>query len=426
MKIKQKIKQKLRNFYFKLKKQYNLKRLRNKYQKKYKIKVCLFVSRPGMWQFDYLYKKLIDDIHFDTKVIVMPDPVQQDMMFDYLQSVLSELKSKGVNAISGWDYKKEKPLNLKNINPDILIYTDFWEKHFYKEFYIKSFLDKITFLVPYSYHNVDDKWVHIWELNNLVDFYVLPTQIHKDSASKIMKNGGKNIFVAGSPKLDVLFDRDYTPQMAWKPQETQKKKVIFAPHHQWEGAPTQYQFDSFLLLYDFMFEIAKKYEDKIQIAFRPHPMLKSKLIEKWGDKSANEYYAKWENLSNGQYSTNSFVDLFYQSDCLITDCCGFLAEYTAFNKPLFHCLTPTCRPYLNQFGDELCKLFYKPAGLKDGDLERGIEEFIQNVVIGGNDIYKGERTLFVEKFFGKNNGKTSSENIYDKIIETITAGRIPQ
>lgn len=422
-----KVKEKLRNFYIKLKKQHNLKRLRQRYQRKQKITVCLFVSRPGMWQFDYLYEKLVDDIHFDTKVIVMPDPVQRDMMFDFMQAVLVELKAKGIDAISGWDYEKKKSLELrKSINPDILIYTDFWKDHFFKEFYISSFLDKISLLVPYGYPCVDDKWQHIWELNNLVDFYVLPTQIHKDLASKIMKNKGKNIFVAGSPKLDVLFDSGYIQHKAWKSQDTEKKKVIFAPHHQWEGAPDQYQFDSFLIIYDFMIEIAKKYEDKIQIAFRPHPMLKSKLIEKWGDKSANEYYAKWENLENGQYSTNSFIDLFYQSDCLITDCCGFLAEYTAFNKPLFHCLTPTCRPYYNPFGDELCKLFYKPDGLKDGDLELGIEQFIQNVVINGNDIYKDERTLFVERFFGKNNNKTASENIYDKIVETITAGRILQ
>lgn len=422
-----KVKEKLRNFYSKLKKQHNLKRLREKYRESKKITVCLFVSRPGMWQFDYLYKKLVDDIHFDTKVIVMPDPVQRDMMFDFMQAVLAELKAKEIDAIAGWDYKENKPLELrKSINPDILIYTDFWKDHFFKEFYISSFLDKVNLLIPYGYNIVDDKWSHIWELNNLVDFYVLPTQIHKDSASKIMKNKGKNIFVAGSPKLDVLFDSSYTQHKAWKPQDTKKKKVIFAPHHQWEAAPDQYKFDSFLIIYDFMFEVAKKYKDKIQIAFRPHPMLKSKLIEKWGDKLANEYYEKWENLENGQYSTNSFIDLFYQSDCLITDCCGFLAEYTAFNKPLFHCLTPTCRPYYNQFGDELCKLFYKPAGFKDGDLELGIEQFIQNVVINGNDIYKDERTLFVERFFGKNNNKTASQNIYDKIVETITIGRIPQ
>ena len=42
-----------------------------------------------------------------------------------------------------------------------------------------------------------------------------------------------------------------------------------------------------------------KYQDSVQIAFKPHPLLKVKLRDKWGEKATAEYYRKWEELENG-------------------------------------------------------------------------------------------------------------------------------
>ena len=64
--------------------------------------------------------------------------------------------------------------------------------------------------------------------------------------------------------------------------------------------------------------------------------------------------------------------------------------------------------------------FYTPTN----NLEEDIENFIQDVVINGNDYKKEERTEFVQQYFGKINGKTASENIYDEIIKFLEKGEV--
>ena len=67
-------------------------------------------------------------------------------------------------------------------------------------------------------------------------------------------------------------------------------------------------------MYDLMIEIALLYKDKVQIAFKPHPLLKEKLIKLWGAQATDDYYRKWDNLPNGQLETGDYVDLFKTSD----------------------------------------------------------------------------------------------------------------
>ena len=164
-----------------------------------------------------------------------------------------------------------------------------------------------------------------------------------------------------------------------------------------------------------MLEIAEKYKDKIQFVFRPHPVLKKRAAEKWGLAEQEAYYEKWDSLSNGQYYDGDFVDLFMTSDAMIMDSCSFRAEYTAFDKPLFLTITKTSRLKYNEFGEMLNELFYKP----EDDLKQGIIDFIENVVLKGNDTMATLRHEFVQKYFSKINERTASENIYHEIIKFL-------
>ena len=207
--------------------------LTEKYKKNNKIKVCLLTSRPGMWSFDYLRDILNKDSHFETVVVVMPDPFQgEESMHQYLKMSLEELHMKGIDAISGWDYQTDKPLDLKrSINPDIVLYIDFWKPHFCANFYVTNFLDRITMLSEYGLSVMQDEKTCNFELNNLVDKYFRPTHMHRKMAEELMCNEGTNVVVVGSPKLDMRFDKQYISHPVWKPQDKLKKRVIWAPHH---------------------------------------------------------------------------------------------------------------------------------------------------------------------------------------------------
>lgn len=387
-----------------------------------KIKICLQTSRPGMWNFDTLYKILKNDNRFDPIPLVMPDPFQgKETMLKYVKGSLKELTEKNLPAISGYDFENDKYIDLKkDINPDIILYIDFWKPHFPGEFYIDKFLDKITLLNGYGISVMQDEKTCTWELNNLVDIYFRTTSIHKQMAEKLMSNCGKNVIAVGSPKVDPIFDKSYISKDVWKAQEKPKKRIIWAPHHSRYMPNDMYCCNAFWEIYDFMLDMAEKYKDTVQFAFRPHPMLKAKVEKYWGEYAANNYYHKWSKLENCQYSEGNFIDLFLTSDAMIMDSCSFLAEYTATNKPLFYTRTETSRLNLNEFGEKLREHIYDT----ENNLENDIENFIRDVVINGNDYKKEGRTKFINEFIKPQNGKSASENIYNEIVNYLEKGAI--
>ncbi len=395
-----------------------------KFQKGEKLKICLMTSRPGMWSYDHLYKILKNDKRFEVVPFVMPDPLQgKKIMLDYINASMQELSKKRLKPTSGWNFDRDSPINLRQeINPDIILYSDFWKPHFMEEFYITAFLDKITLLNEYGYSVMQDELTSAFEMNRLVDMYFRPTEIHKTMAKKYMLNKGQNVVITRSPKIDPFIDENYKIKYdPWKKQNKPKKRIIWAPHHcKVAGSHEYYCCNAFWEIYDDMLRIAEKYKDEIQIAFRPHPMLKPKVAAEWGEEKTNSYWLKWENLENAQFSNGSFIDLFITSDAMIMDCCSFLAEYTATNKPLFYTKTKTSRLILNEFGKMLFNNVYDTGE----NLISDIENFIQDVVINGNDYKKEQRTQFVQQYFGKINGKTASENIYNEIINFLEKGEV--
>lgn len=412
--------------YMKRKEQKRIKNARkaiiDKFKDGKKLNICIQVCRPGLWNLDYLYKILDESPYFNPSILIMPDKAYKREMHElYARQTYDELVQRGYKPFKGYDFDREKIIDIrKEIDPDIILFTDFWKQHFFETFYINRFRDKITFLNEYGFSVMQDELTCNFELNNLVDLYFRPTQVHVEMAQKLMNNKGINVLAVGHPKIDALLDENTNFNDVWKTQNKPKKRIIWAPHYNANTSKTMYQNDAFYVLYDFMLKIAEKYKEDVQFVFRPHPVLYQALEKKWGLEDVKKYYQKWDELDNGQYYAGNFVDLFATSDAMIMDSCSFMAEYTAFNKPLFHTVTQTSRTHLNEFGEILYKNFYTPIN----ELESDIEHFIQDVVINGNDYKKEERTEFVKQYFGKINDKTASENIYDEIIKFLEKGEV--
>ena len=138
-----------------------------------------------------------------------------------------------------------------------------------------------------------------------------------------------------------------------------------------------------------MLKLAEKYKDKVQFAFKPHPVLKVKLINIWGKEKTEAYYKKWSELENTQIEEGYYMDLFKTSDALIHDCASFTAEYLYTQKPtLFMVRDENVQSHWNPFGKKCFDQHYHAENLEQ------IEHFIQDVVINGNDPMKSQREQF--------------------------------
>ena len=158
-------------------------------------------------------------------------------------------------------------------------------------------------------------------------------------------------------------------------------------------------------------------KNNIQIAFKPHPLLKEKLYtdEQWGKEKTDKYYQKWDELPNGQLEEGDYIDLFASSDAMILDSASFMAEYLYTRKPsLFTKRDNEIEKRFNDFGKLVFQKLYQ------AETEKEIIKFIEDVVIAGNDYMYDERNNFFTQVVLPLNNKTASENIYNELIKELT------
>ena len=98
--------------------------------------------------------------------------------------------------------------------------------------------------------------------------------------------------------------------------------------------------------------------------------------------------------SNMTYDTSGdYFDKFVNSDAMIHDCGSFIGEYLYTEKPCCYMMKSKEATYngLVPFGQRCMDQYYYAFEEKD------IIDFIQNVVLNGDDPKKEQRVSFVEK-----------------------------
>ena len=316
--------------------------------------------------------------------------------------------------IMSYNYKNGVYVDVrKELAPDIIFYTNPYKGLIDDRYYIYRFRDLLTVYVTYGFGNTKDFSFNFNQpLHNLVWRNYVETSKHLDYARLGGNNNGRNAVVTGYLGIEDLIDTQYkVKNNYWKFLENQRKRIIWAPHHTLEPVGPIH-FSCFLDYCDFMVEMAKKYADKIQIAFKPHPLLRSKLEHFWGEEKTNSYFENWANMPNTALVEGDYTDLFLTSDAMIHDSGSFLIEYLYVNKPVMR--TSNGIPLEDLFNDftlDALKNYYHAYKTDD------VEEFINNV-IEGVDPLKEQRTRYVNDVLMPKKG-LPSENILNDIINSI-------
>lgn len=167
-----------------------------------------------------------------------------------------------------------------------------------------------------------------------------------------------------------------------------------------------------------MLELAKKYQEEVFWAFKPHPLLRPKLEYMWGEKRTADYYSEWERLENAQVETGKYIGLFMHSDAMIHDCGSFTVEYHYSGKPVMYLMSDNDLTLgFNEFQQRAFDLHYK------GWSESDIEKFIIDVINGIDPMAK-DRTEFLQKSLTPPNGKDASENIIEVLLSSDAERRV--
>ncbi len=386
---------------------------------KKRIDVAFLLTIPGMWKSDYLFKALNNNPKYHPYIVIYPYSVFKGFDKQEIESTIENtrlfVERKGFEYIVPYNTKLNKWEDIREtLKPDIVIFTTPY-KDIPPQYFIYNFKDTLTCYVPYGFSSLN-----LYKINydlifhNLVGLHFVETEIHRQTAMENSRNKAENVVVTGYPGTEVFLRPDYHPSEVWKPQETDKKRIIWAPHHTIDG---DFAISSFLQFYDTMTKLAKEYGDKVQFVFKPHQLLKFKLQQIWGIERTEKYYSQWQEMPNCQLEESSYVDLFLTSDAMIHDCGSFTTEYLFTKKPVM---------YLIKNDDFISK--FSTFGLMSfnnhyhGRTEDDVRNFIESVVINRNDTMREQREDFFNKYLAPNGGKMPSERIIETIEDAINGG----
>lgn len=370
------------------------------------IRVVFFALFESIWKVDYLYRLLENDSNFDPIILVCPIVnYGKKNMLDKMDACYNTLHAKGYRVIKSYNNQLDTYVDVrKDLSPDVIFYTNPYKGLIADRYYIDQFPDILTCYVPYFFNESND----VQFLNHPVHLYswrfFVETPFHMSFCKKNMLNKGKNIYMSGYPGVDYFLDKSYIPKDVWKIKNNKIKRLIWAPHHTiFESDIVQYS--CFLIYAEYMLEMAKKYSHSIQIAFKPHPILKNRLYLCWGKEKTDSYYDEWEHGSNTFLVDGDYIDLFLSSDAMIHDSGSFLIEYLYTNKPVMR--TDNNQLYENEFNAFAisCLECYYHANKK-----LDIESFIVNLINGTDPLYD-KRTAFVANYLSSIE-ELPSEHIY--------------
>ncbi len=376
-----------------------IKRIR----KKPHIKVLFIIGEASTWKTEMLYVSMLKHPRFQPILGVTAslwDPSSKQILLNYLKS-------------KHYDYVDldQPDVSISKINPDIKLYYKPYESNYQHGLYFDYNLKSLVCSINYGFSATAGKDSFKHEIKQ----YAWREFVENESVVRAQKEAGKDVrnkAVTGIPLQDFLSLPKETYHDPWKGPKT-KKRIIYAPHHSFKGYNgTFIEYATFLMFGEFLLKMANKYADQVQWVFKPHPSLHGKLTQIWGNKRADEYYHKWESLSNAQIELGAYNDIFLYSDAMIHDCSSFIIEYQYSGKPVLFLEEESHTAeqlQMSEFGYEAYKAHYHAR------TEEEIERFIQ-MVINGEDPKKLERKAFFDKYLQLPAGRTASENIINTIL----------
>ena len=387
-----------------------LERNRAKIKRGETIKVAFLHMYASEIQDLNLFDQMLESPFFDPYFIVVPVLFgdRQHLEFNYNRTFEELTARYGVDRVlSGYDIQTQECVDYTGLFELASTNTpyDGLTKDCFKSRYWAS-KGIPVFYIPYFYMGlcrVTKENLQRIDFNFFWKVFV-PNQYTKSLAKEYMANRGKNIIVTGYPKLDRLAAVANNPH--------KRKRIIIAPHHLIGDSVLDR--GGFREYAGFLQGLPSRYP-QVDFIFRPHPQLFETLKKYWPKDEIDQWLDRFLSNENVSYSIEGdYITLLADSDAIIHDCGSFVAEYLYFNKPC---------AYLYRKGVDY-KAMQLKLGLRCLEESYPIKEkndwyqFIEDVVLNGNDVRKERRETFAKKHVMVNHPH-ATRAVYDHIVSEL-------
>lgn len=383
--------------------------------KKEPLNVLFMAVDATSWKYDSLYLRMLDDPMFNPIILVCPQVNRgYEHMIEKLRGCVEFYKIKKYKYIVTYKEETKEYFEAQSLRPDIIFYTNPYKGLIDDRYYIDQFPNSLTCYVNYAFNNVRHPWACNLPLHQNVWKYFLECDLNYQQTKLYSPIRAKNCVIVGYPMYDA-FVLGSSNGKDWKINDDKHKKIIWSPHHTIDGRDEMIKFSTFLLFYDIMVKMAKKYCEKIEIAFKPHPLLKVNLYEhpEWGKERTDKYYDFWLNGENTTLVEGEYVDLFKTSNAMINDSGSFTVEYLYVQKPCLFLSNYNRQIDANAIALKAFDCWYHAT------TEEQIDSFISKVVLAGEDTMLEKRKNFFSKYLLPPNGCSVAENIINEIKKEL-------
>lgn len=371
-------------------------------RRKKQIRVVFVINDLAVWKTEMLYKKMLEHHRFHPILAISPSREDATAHF----KLMEYLKERNYDFVL---LETNKTI-IQQLPVDILIYEKPYDGCVSENHIARKHRMNLMVYVPYGFTNIMEPWSYSQPMYGYLWQWYQENEICAKATKSHLPYNSECVLTTGTPMMDELSKPKEAYINPWNDTRN-RKRIIYAPHHT-IGVHhlSGISYSTFIEYAAFMLELAKKYSKQTYWAFKPHPLLKDKLVEEWGKDRADCYYLAWEELENAQVETGQYIGLFKHSDAMIHDCSTFTQEYIYADKPVMYLLKDNHHTdNLNDFAKATFNLHVH------GKTKQDIEQFVIDI-INGKDIMKEERTSFYSNAMIPPHGKTACENIINAIL----------
>lgn len=381
------------------------------------VRVVFFALNVSMWKYQGLYELLHGDPRFQTFVVLSPGiTYKPDHRLRDLQQMREYFRARNVEYIDWRLEDDESPFDVRrHLSPDIVFYTQPYHGSYHARHCFLNFTDRLIAYSPYSYLQAHDPYNYDNVMQNIAWRCYYVNEYHLEEAHQLARNQGVNAVAVGYTSADEYKHNLYTE--VWNDTTRQRKRLIWAPHSTIENYGTAFSRSNFLMMANYMVELAKRHVGDLQIAFKPHPGLLTVLYRHpdWGRQKADAYYNLWRTMPNTQLADGAFINLFEGSDAMVHDSGSFVVDYLYFDHPVMYVTQDIerAKTYVNEPGRKAYEAHY--IGTTNND----VEQFVNQVVLQGQDTMQEIRQSYYDKYLKQPSGQSTARNIYDNIVRSL-------
>ncbi len=393
------------------------KQLRNKVRRGEKIKVAFMVSLSTMFParplFEYLYENRI----FDLTLLVVPDyrfdaHDQLENARKNMQKTIDEFSEyKSVMVVSPLE-RETDTINLKDLADIIFPSVPYDVSHFKYKLTNLAYQGVLPAIVNYGFYRsyYDREYLIASHRSSMYWRIFAETHYNFSEYENFQWIKGRNVVLTGYCKMDA-----YTQELSARIEG--KKTIMISPHHSVAGGYNDtLGLSNFHKYADLFLSLPDEYPE-VMFIFRPHPILFICLEAEgfWGKEKVREYISSMASKPNVIYSDGGdYFKEFALSDALIQDCGSYLVEYFYTKKPCCYMLKQSSdiTEKFTELGQKClgqCYIAYD---------EQAIRNFVEQVVIKGEDYMKDEREKFAEEEVMLNYPRVSQE-IIKHLVDTF-------